>query len=295
MDWHRLFGLGLTDYFSGSPYAVDTEKDLSLKQQFLDVVIFRQRPGEFAGRLPDALEDLAPHNLLTFKSYQETLDDWALDESVSHYVTYRKQVSQSFDRLLPKEEFRLFAVSARYPQNLASQVTLEELKPGVYQVRRWGTSVIRVVVLRRLPLEPHNALWFLFSGVAEQVAYAVHNYRKHSTETSTLLDQLIEGYQREGVVMPYTMEDFRRDYLKEHIKQLSAKERLAGLSPEERLAGLPPEERLAGLPPEEIVKHLPPEEIVKHLPPEEVLKHLPRDVIENFLKRRPNGATPSPE
>ncbi len=58
MDWHRFFGLGLTDFFSGFPYAVDTEKDLSLKQQFLDVLILRQRPGEFAGRLPDGLEDL---------------------------------------------------------------------------------------------------------------------------------------------------------------------------------------------------------------------------------------------
>lgn len=45
-------------------------------------------------------------------------------------------------------------------------------------------------------------------------------------------------------------------------------------------------ERLAGLSPEEVIKHL---------PPEEILKHLPREAIEAFLKRRPNGATPSPD
>jgi hypothetical protein len=29
-DWHRLFGLLLTDFFSGSPFVVDVERDLSV-------------------------------------------------------------------------------------------------------------------------------------------------------------------------------------------------------------------------------------------------------------------------
>ena len=45
MDWHRLFGLLLTDFFTGSPYVVELEKDLSIKQQFLDVVVLRKRNG----------------------------------------------------------------------------------------------------------------------------------------------------------------------------------------------------------------------------------------------------------
>jgi hypothetical protein len=28
MDWHRLFGLLLTDFFTGSPFVVEMEKDL---------------------------------------------------------------------------------------------------------------------------------------------------------------------------------------------------------------------------------------------------------------------------
>ena len=55
-DWHRLFGLLLTDFFSGSPFAVDVERDLSEQQQLLDVVILRRGRGRFAGRLPDGLE-----------------------------------------------------------------------------------------------------------------------------------------------------------------------------------------------------------------------------------------------
>jgi hypothetical protein len=42
--------------------------------------------------------------------------------------------------------------------------------------------------------------------------------------------------------MPYTWEDFRRDYTREHLSLLPPEERLQGLSPEERLQGLSPEE-----------------------------------------------------
>jgi hypothetical protein len=52
--------------------------------------------------------------------------------------------------------------------------------------------------------------------------------------------------------MPYTLADFRRDYL----KKLTVEERLEGLSPEERLDGLSPEQRLKGLSPDQIEKYL---------------------------------------
>src|SRR5205823_5207598 len=89
------FGLLLTDFFAGSPFIVELEKDLSLRKQLLDVVILRRGQGRFAGRLPDGLDNLAAHNLITFKSHQETLDDWALKELTGHYVNYRKQVSSA--------------------------------------------------------------------------------------------------------------------------------------------------------------------------------------------------------
>ncbi len=41
--WHRLFGLTLTDYFHDTIYKVEIEKDLSLKQQLLDVVILETK------------------------------------------------------------------------------------------------------------------------------------------------------------------------------------------------------------------------------------------------------------
>lgn len=57
-DWHRLFGLLLTDFFTGSPFLVEVERDMSEQQQLLDVVIVRRSRGRFGERLPDGLEDL---------------------------------------------------------------------------------------------------------------------------------------------------------------------------------------------------------------------------------------------
>ncbi len=125
MDWHRLFGLLLTDFFTGSPFIVELEKDLSIKQQYLDVVILRKRKGRFTERLPDGLDDLADHNLITFKSHQEALDDWALKELTGHYVNYRKQFSSGGEPLLPESAFRMYAVCSRFPHNLAQSVPWE--------------------------------------------------------------------------------------------------------------------------------------------------------------------------
>ena len=75
--WHRLFGLSWMDFFRGTPVTVEFEKDLSLKQQRLDVVILRKGVLHLTIRLPDGFEDLAAHNLITFKSFQEALDAWA--------------------------------------------------------------------------------------------------------------------------------------------------------------------------------------------------------------------------
>jgi hypothetical protein len=102
---HRLFGLSRIDFFQGTPVAVETELDLSLKQQFIDLVLIRKGPGPLPRPLPDGFEDLAAHNLLTFKSHQEALDAWALWELIGHFVNYRKQASPSLHDLLPEGIF----------------------------------------------------------------------------------------------------------------------------------------------------------------------------------------------
>ena len=136
---------------------------------------------------------------------------------------------------------------------------LTEVQSGVFDCR-WGTDIIRVLVLRQLPQCEHNALLYLFSASREQVLYGAEHCKLRSDETSTLLDRLFQQYQREGLNMPYTMEEFRRDYLREHVRELTLKERVAGASPEEIRALLPPKERVAGLSAAELLAVLSPEE-----------------------------------
>jgi hypothetical protein len=243
-SWHRLFGLSLVDFFRGTPVSVELEKDLSLKQQLLDVVLIRKEAGPLPCRLPDGLEDLAAHNLISFKSYQEALDGWALTELLGHYVNYRKQASPSMQDLLPETDFRLFAVSVRFPQALARQVALTPVQPGVYEVRHF-TGVLRVVVIHELPQQEHNALLHLFSARTDQLRYGATHYRVRSEETSTVLLELFKRYRLEATLMPDVLEQFAKETIEELLREMPVEQRLEGLSADEVWAALSPETRAA--------------------------------------------------
>jgi hypothetical protein len=284
-DWHRLFGLVLLDFFSGSPFTVEVERDLSEQQQLLDVVIVRRGQGDFEGKLPDGLEPLAEHNLFTFKSHREALDDWAMRELNAHFVAYRKLVSPSPGDLLGLECFRLYAVAARFPHNLAHQIPWQQRQAGVYDCT-WGVDTVRVIVAGQLPRAAHNAPLHLFSAAPELVSFGQGAYRQRAEETSLLLRQLLERFREEGLLMSYTMEDFKRDYVKEHFPKLTPGEQREvwqSLPPRERqelLASLPPEERrelLASLPPGER------RELLASLPLEDRLAGLSEEQIRQFL------------
>jgi hypothetical protein len=73
---------------------------------------------------------------------------------------------------LPESDFRLYAVSSRFQQNLAAASTWEPLQEGVYECRR-GTDVIRVVVLGELPTRKHNAVLHLLSANPELIQCSV--------------------------------------------------------------------------------------------------------------------------
>lgn len=247
-DWHRLFGLLLTDYFTGLPFTVEVERDLSQQQQLLDVVIIRRRQGAVSIRLPDGLEDLADHNLITFKSHHETLDSWAIKELIGHYVAYRKLVSPTTSELLAEDRFRLYAVCARFPDKLSTQSPWREQQPGVYHCL-WGTDEVRVIVARKLSREAHNAPLHLFSASPELVGFGQTTYHQRSVRTSRLLGELFEHLQGEGVTM-YTMDDFIRD---QNIKDFN------NMSPEDQekfLHSLPPEKLLAAVSADQIRRYL---------------------------------------
>ncbi len=188
--------------------------------------------------MPDGFEDLAAHNLVSFKSFQEALDGWALNELIGHYVNYRKQVSPSMRDLLPESDFRLFGVSVRFPQGLARQTALAPVQPGVYEVRHF-TGTIRLVVVHELPQQEHNALLHLFSERLDLLRYGAAHCPPRSAEASTLLLQLFERHLLEATLMPDSMDQLKQ-FAKETIEEL-----LRGMSPDQLLAALSPETRAA--------------------------------------------------
>ena len=255
-DWHRLFGITLTDFFTGTAYTVELEKDLSLKKQFLDVVIIERKEGRMPDELPDGFENMAAHNLISYKSFRESFDDWSADELIGHFVNYRKQVSPSLKKLLPKEDFRLYAVCTRYPAKLTKQVTPKPVTEGVYDLR-WGVRDIRIIVTSQISKKKWNAMWLMFSAVRDSVGYGVSNYNGKLDEMSTAISDLLIRYETEGIIaMPYTIEDYRNEIKQRALKILTPEEVLKAFSAEERLRGLPPEEIFRAFSPEEIRAYL---------------------------------------
>ncbi|OQY53703.1 MAG: hypothetical protein B6245_22540 [Desulfobacteraceae bacterium 4572_88] len=62
-DWHHLFGMTLKDFFTDTFYDVILEEEMSMKKQYLDVLIVRKGEGGSPSEIPDGLESLATHNL----------------------------------------------------------------------------------------------------------------------------------------------------------------------------------------------------------------------------------------
>jgi hypothetical protein len=107
-----------------------------------------------------------------------------------------------------------------------------------------------------MPEAEQNLVWNLFSSDRERVATAFQRLGPRSASWSSLLNDLLGNYGLEGMAMPYTMEDYKRD---------SARELLKGLTPEQLLQALTPEQLLKGLPPEQLLSLLPFAEVEKYV------------------------------
>ena len=319
--WHRLFGIALTDLFTGRPWRVEMEKELALKSQRLDVLIIERLPGDPAvtdaaalAELPDGLENLTAHNVLSYKSKQEALDGWAMEELIGHYVTYRKlasiqaavavpatarpadpvEPSAAVERLLPETAFRLFAVATRHPTKLFTQLAPGAQHPtawpGVYDLD-WGSRRIRLIVLTALIKHPRNAPWELFASELDRIRYGLAHYRPRSPAAHLLRYHLANVHRLELPNMAYTLDDFKLDtyrMLIDDFHALSPEDRqalLERMDVADRLRGLDAEERLRGLDTEEILRRLDPEERLRGLDPEERLRGLDPEQVKAWLKR----------
>jgi hypothetical protein len=281
LKWHRMFAMLVVDLLTGSSFQVEVEKELALKSQMLDVVIVRRADliGSLTGlpssalELPDGLEELRSHNLLTYKSQHEALSVWAIDELIGHYVNYCKLVSPR-DRLLPETDFGLYAIATRFPRELERRVPfLATGMPGVFDIP-FGPHQIRLIVLGEIACHPRNAAWELFSVKTEPVRHGAEHYRFRSNDSKELLTALYLTYRLELPEMAYTMEQFVRETHQDILQHMTLEERLHGLAPEDVLKCFGPEERLRGLAPEERLRGLAPEDVLRRFGPEERLRGL---------------------
>ena len=127
------------DFFQGTAIDVGTEMDLSFKKQFIDLVLIRKGPGPISATLARRFRGSGgarSGHLQIVPGSARRLGVWEL---IGHFVNYRKQSSPSLQDLLPENDYRLFAVCARYPQRLAKQVTLTRTSKRVFtKYASWG-------------------------------------------------------------------------------------------------------------------------------------------------------------
>ncbi|MBI1925450.1 hypothetical protein HYR99_14510 [Candidatus Poribacteria bacterium] len=103
---------------------------------------------------------------------------------------------------------------------------------------------------------------------------AATQYRGHTTDMSSIINQLFENYRLEGLIMPYTMEDFRRDVAREYLSQLTVDEILQQFSLDEILQRIFTDERLRGLSVNDILQRLSTDERLRGLSADEIRAYL---------------------
>jgi len=287
IKWHRIFGAVLFDLFDGSSFTVELEKELSLKQQFLDVVIVQQTEADIIlpKNLPDGLDNLREHNLLTFKSHQESLNREAIFELYGHFVNYCKQAADQ-EITVNFDNCQLYAVTARKPEKLFSQGNFQQVAEGVYDYETLQCTT-RIIVTGVIGSAAHNAIWQLFSGNEQQFTQGARHYGVSNMSHSELMRQLFRYYQQEELFpMAYSFEQFKKDLHEETLNSLTERERiqamqmlpvekrLEGISTEQLMARVPTQKRLEGIPPKERLEGIPPEERLEGLSVEEIQKLL---------------------
>ncbi len=56
-----------------------------------------------------------------------------------------------------------------------------------------GSRVVRIIVLRQMPITERNALWQMFSAIPERVKYGADQYQWHIQDMSTLIEELVRA------------------------------------------------------------------------------------------------------
>lgn len=240
---------------TGLPFRVIQELELAQIKQRLDAAIIRgeatQTQVEWRN-LPDGLTDLADHNIVTYKSIRESLGPPAMWELVSNAVLYAKQEwkKKSSKAIKSIHTMRLIAVATHRPAWLDGATVQSTALSGIYEVEFLGLTI------RETERMPRNSLWRLLSGDGDLVSFGIKHYQMHDAALYNILNELKRNYAMEGIEMPYTIEDYKREAARELLGRMSPKEVLEIVPGRELLQSMSAEERLEGMSREEIEAYL---------------------------------------
>lgn len=253
--WHRILGTLLMDRCRNSTVEVKLELDTSQVRQLLDCLLLYAPSHRGHPLLPEGFEPLTPYTLVSFKSHQDGVTDFALRELIAHGIGFQKYQETLQPGPLEPHALSLVMVSARHPQALARKLPFTKQGQGIYTIH-YGLVSIRLLVTSRLRMVPQNAPLLAVSGQPKRIAYAASILSEETDIARGMLARALKQYKLEGLEMPYTLEDAKRELIDFYVSEATPEQRLKGLPPEELSKRLSPEQRLKGLQPEQRLKGL---------------------------------------
>ncbi len=250
IDWHDLFGVVIANQIRGLPYTLEIDYNVARSDQRIDLLLKKNIPAAPAPILPDGFENLQEHNLLSFKSFQEPMDAYAIFELCCYGFLYMKMITEKGKEKWPLPNLGLYAIATRRPVQLfkVTRLKFHKLKSGVYDVE-CGTSDVRLIVINELKQESQNSNLLLLSNNEKQIEYGKKSNNLDHPDFMFSIWRLQNRDAPKGanVAKPksFTMESFR-EFL---AAQPNAREQL--------LRKLPNPEQFEAVPTEELLLHLP--------------------------------------
>ena len=216
--------------------------DLLGKPPKADILLLR-REGEAwnaaqRARLPDGVRDSAAAHVLVEFKYTESVNETAL--AYDHFYRQGQRLSE--------EQALTVLLSARTPRkDRLEKWGYEEEQKGVFCSQLPLLRRVRLLVLNRLPPQPHNAFVKLFASRKREREAAFASLDAPTVAESPKLHAYMVGLQTAlGVKGEVNMAEMLTP---EKVMEIGEKVRqriLEMASPEERLAGLDPNESTGG-------------------------------------------------
>jgi hypothetical protein len=267
--------LGALCLLSLAPVQISVHMDVDLlgKPPKADILLLR-REGEAwnaaqRARLPDGVRDSAAAHVLVEFKYTESVNETALAQAVSYDHFYRQ------GQRLSEEQALTVLLSARTPRkDRLEKWGYEEEQKGVFCSQLPLLRRVRLLVLNRLPPQPHNAFVKLFASRKREREAAFASLDMPMVAESPDLHAYMVGLQTAlevkgevnmaEMLTPEKVMEIGEKVRQRILEMASPEERMMGLdlnkvnpklrqrilemaSPEERLSGLDPNEILAGI------------------------------------------------